>query len=233
MVYVDESEMKRLIFVFILLAAVSVFGQDKHPVSISSDSCTFSSTGQNTYFILQPDYRLVLEGIDDEDTSRLVITVLNETKTVNGVETRIVEENETINGKTTEISRNFYAYCKLTGSIYYFGEEVDIYKNGKAVSHSGAWIAEGGNKPGIIMPGEYVIESRYYQEIAPGIALDWAEIISTDVTYKTPAGTFANCLKTTESTDLNPKEKEYKHYAPGIGLIQDENLKLVKYGYVK
>jgi hypothetical protein len=229
----DESEMKRLIIVLTLTTVVSVFGQDRQPVSIGYDSCIFSSTGQNTYFILQPGYQLVLEAVDDEDTSRLVITVLNETQTVNGIETRVVEENESENGKTIEISRNFYAYCERTGDMYYFGEEVDIYKDGKIVSHGGAWLAEGDNKPGIIMPGEYKPGARYYQEIAPGIAMDWGEIISTNVTYKTPFGTFTNCLKTMESTDLNPEEKEYKHYAPGIGLIQDENLKLVKYRHVK
>ena len=83
------------------------------------------------------------------------------------------------------------------------------------------------------MPGVYLLGSRYYQEIAPGIAMDRAEIISISETYKTPAGNFTNCLKTEETSGLKPKEKEYKHYAPGIGLIQDENLLLVKYGYVK
>ena len=50
---------------------------------------------------------------------------------------------------------------------------------------------------------------------------------------KTPAGNFTNCLKTEETSALNLKEKEFKRYATGIGLIQDENLYLVKYRYVK
>jgi hypothetical protein len=222
------------IFLAVSLIA-NIYGQDKRPFtdSFMTDSCTFSSRGQNTYFILQPGFQLVLEGVEDEDTARLVITVLNDTKIVNGVETRVVEENESVNGKTVEISRNFFAYCEETGSVFYFGEEVDIYKNGKIAGHGGAWLAEGLNKAGIIMPGVYLLGSRYYQEIAPGIAMDRAEIISISETYKTPARNFTNCLKTEETSGLNPKEKEFKHYAPGIGLIQDENLKLVSYGYVK
>jgi hypothetical protein len=35
--------------------------------------------------------------------------VLDETKTVDGVETRIVEERETVNGKPIEVSRNYFA----------------------------------------------------------------------------------------------------------------------------
>jgi hypothetical protein len=175
----------------------------------------------------------VLEGVEDEDTARLVITVLNETKTIGGVETRVVEENESENGKTTEISRNFFAFCEETGSIFYFGEEVDVYKDGKIVNHDGSWIAKGKNKPGLIMPGTCLLGARYYQEIAPCIAMDRAEIISISETFTTSAGKFTNCLKTEETSAFNPKEKEFKHYAPGIGLTQDENLLLVGYGYVR
>lgn len=229
--------MKTFIFsVIISIICISnVNSQDNRPFtdSFMADSCTFSSTGRNMYFILEPGWQLVLEGVEDEDTARLVITVLNETKIIDGVETRNVEENESVNGVTIEISRNFFAFCKQTSSVFYFGEDVDMYKEGKIISHSGAWIAEGNNKAGIVMPGIYLLGARYYQEIAPGVALDRAEIISISETYKTPAGTFTNCLKTEETTALNPKEKEYKHYAPGIGLIQDENLLLVKYGWVK
>ena len=214
---------------------INIYGQDNRPFtdSFMTDSCTFSSTGQNTYFVLAPGWQLVLVGVEDKDTARLVITVLNETKIINGVETRVVEENESVNGMTVEISRNYFAFCKQTGSIFYFGEDVDMYESGKVVSHSGSWIAEGKNKPGIIMPGECLLGARYYQEIAPGVAMDRAEIISISETFDAWAGTFTNCLKTEETSGLNPKEKEHKHYAPGIGLIQDENLKLVKYGWVK
>lgn len=197
------------------------------------DRCTFSTSGSNTYFVLQPGFQLVLEGTDEKDTVKLVITVLNETKKVGNVETRVVEENESVNGKTIEISRNFFAFCKETGSVFYFGEEVDIYKLGQIVSHDGAWTAEGNNKAGVQMPGLILLGSRYYQEIAPGIAMDRAEILSNTETFITPAGTFTKCLKTEESTAMNQKEKETKMYAPGIGLIQDENLLLVKYGYLK
>ena len=80
-----------------------------------------------------------------------------------------------------------------------------------------------------MMPGTILLGARYYQEIAP-TALDRAEILSTDVTLKTPAGTFKNCLRTEETSGLDPGETCYKTYAPGIGLIQDEDLLLTEYG---
>ena len=200
--------------------------------SLMQDSCTFLTTGRNSFFILEPGYQLILEGKEGKDTVRLVITVLNETKKIGNAETRVVEENESANGKTVEISRNYFAFCKETSSIYYFGEEVDMYKDGKIVSHEGAWIAEGKNKAGVMMPGLILLGARYYQEIAPGIAMDRAEIISTNEKLITPTGTFINCLKMEETTPLEPKNKEYKFYAPGVGLIRDGDLLLVKHGFI-
>ena len=201
--------------------------------SFLQDSCSFQTTGHNNYFILEPGYQLVLEGMEGKDKIKLVITVLNETKKIGNVETRIVEENESANGKTVEISRNFFAFCKQTGSVFYFGEEVDMYKNGKIINHEGAWIAEGNNKAGIMMPGIVLLGARFYNEIAPGVAMDRVEIISLKDTLQTPAGIFYNCLKTEETTPLEPKTKEYKLFTPGIGLIKDGDLLLTKYGFVK
>ena len=227
--------MKRKIFICVAALAVfmNVSAQSKpFTESLMQDSCSFTVTGRNMYFILEPGYQLVLEGQEGKDSIKLVITISNETRKIGNVETRVVEENESANGKTVEISRNYFAFCKETSSIYYFGEEVDMYKNGKVVSHEGAWIAEGKNKAGVMMPGLILLGARYYQEMAPGIAMDRAEIISTTEQMKTPAGTFTNCLKMEETTPLEPKNKEYKFYAPGIGLIRDGDLLLVKHGFV-
>jgi hypothetical protein len=110
---------------------------------------------------------------------------------------------------------------------------VDDYKDGKIVAHSGAWRADEPNsKAGIIMPGTILLGARHYQEIAPN-AMDRAEIISDNVTMVTPAGTFKNCLRVEETSGLDPDEKCYKTYAPGVGLIQDEDLLLIKYSKVK
>ena len=63
--------------------------------------------------------------------------------------------------------------------------------------------------------------------------MDRAEIISDSEILETPAGRFEHCLKTKETTPLEPGSKEYKIYAPGIGLIKDGSLYLTKYTFVK
>ena len=95
------------------------------------------------------------------------------------------------------------------------------------ISHGGAWLAgENGAKAGLIMPGNPEVGMKYYQEIAADVALDRAEVVSLNEAVETPAGMFSNSLKTQEGTALNPNEKEFKAYAPGIGLIQEEVLLL-------
>lgn len=193
--------------------------------SFHQEDCTFSSLGRNRFFILQPGHQLVLES----DEERVVITVTNETKEIAGIETRVVEEREEENGTLKEVSRNFFAICTEHGDVFYFGEEVDDYEDGKIVGHSGAWRAdEKDSKAGIIMPGTVLLGARHYQEIAPN-AKDRAEIIADNFTMKTPAGTFKNCIRVEETSALDPDEKCYKTYAPGVGLIQDEDLLLTGY----
>ena len=195
---------------------------------ISPDDLT--TTGRNPFFVLEPGYQLVLEGGGEKVT----ITILDETETVGEFTTRVLEEREEKRGELVEVSYNYFAISKATGDVYYFGEAVDMYRDGKVTHHSGAWRAdEGDAKTGLIMPANPTKGMRYYQEIAPGKAMDSAEVMSIDETLKTPAGVFQNCLKTKETTPLEPGVRDYKTYAPGIGMIQDEALLLVKHGFVK
>jgi hypothetical protein len=194
------------------------------------DKKDFVPAGANAYFRLEPGYTLVLA----DRNERLVITVLEETKLVDGVETRIVEERESKNGKLVEVSRNFFAFNTADRGVYYFGEEVDIYKNGKIVDHEGAWESgKNGARFGLAMPGEVGLGARYYQEVAPGVAMDRAEITGLHETLKTPAGEFKDCLKVAETTPLEKGAKEYKLYAPGVGLIKDASLLLVEFGHLE
>ena len=182
------------------------------------------NTGRNAYMILEPGYRLIME--NGKDT--LIITVLNETKLVDGVVTRVVEERETEGGQLAEVSRNYFAIDKTTSDIYYFGEDVDTYKDGKVTGHEGAWLAGvNGARFGLMMPGKPKVGERYYQEIAPKIAMDRAQIISLTESAKVPAGLFNNVLHTRESSAIESGSED-KWYAPNVGLIKDSDFVLAK-----
>ena len=208
--------------------------ENEYTTSFRAENCTFSSTGRNPFFILEPNYQLVLAGGDASEAAEVTITVLNETREVNGTETRVLEERETVDGELVEISRNFFAICEETNSVFYFGEEVDDYQNGNIISHEGAWLAgEDVNRAGVIMPGTILLGARYYQEIAPNVALDRAEIIDMGQVIQTPAGDFIDTLITRETNPFEPNVAELKYYAAGIGLIQEEDLMLEHYGFIE
>jgi len=206
-----------------LFAACARFGDWTSVFLVEKDELL--SVGRNPYFILEPGYMLVLEG----HGAQLIITVLNETKKVDGVETRVVEERETKGGKLVEVARNYFAISKRTNDVFYFGEDVDMYKDGKIANHDGSWLSGvNGSKFGLMMPGRVLLHSRYYQEVAPNIAMDRATIVSVTETVKTPAGEFKNCVKVEETSPLSRFTTEYKYYAPGIGMVSDGGMKLVK-----
>ncbi len=70
---------------------------------------------------------------------------------------------------------------------------------------------------------------KYYQEMAPEVAQDRAAVLSVDDSISTPSGEYDKVLKIEESNPLEQGVKEYKYYAPKVGLIQDEELILVNY----
>ena len=218
------------ILAFSTAGAQSVRAESSWQKEFDIAKCNMLTTGKNPYFVLEPGFQLVLEGGD----TKLQITVLEETKTVGGVVTRVVEEKEWKGGEIHEVSRNYFAMCEQTKDVFYFGEDVDNYKNGKVDNHEGAWLAgTNGNKPGLMMPGTPKLKMRYYQEIAPDVAMDRAEIVSLEETCKTPAGTFSGCMKVKEGSAIELFAKEYKYHAPGIGLVRDEDLLLTRHGFIK
>ena len=189
---------------------------------------SFASNGRNHYFILEPGFRTVLEG----KGKKKIITVLNETKPVAGITTRVVEEKEEKDGKVIEISRNYYAICLNTDDVLYFGEDVDVYSDGKVVSHAGSWLAgEDKAKASLFLPGRPSRGMKYFMEESPGKVMDRAEILCLNKNTTAPAGIFTGCLKIRESSDLNLEEEEIQIYASGIGLIQEGYLSLVQYGF--
>ncbi len=202
------------------------------------ENCDFTLKSQNPYFPLKPGFVRSYAGESDGELVELVITVENRTRTVSlpiggelrKVKTRVVEEHEQADGELVEISRNFFAVCRQTGDVFYFGEEVDIYEDGEIVSHDGAWLAgRDGARPGILMPGRFLLGARYFQEIAPN-ALDRAEHVEDGLGVDVIAGSFEGCARIAETTPLEPGAESEKLYCPGVGLAIDGPVELVEFG---
>lgn len=216
-------------FLVLAMIAGSAFAGQSEPgewrTNFSVDKKNLSATGSNPYFLLTPGLRLYYE----KGKNTLITTVLTETKTIDGVETRVVEDRESSNGQLTELTHDYYAIDQNTKDIYYFGEDVDVYKNGKLAGHEGAWLSGvKGAKFGMMMPGTIKVGQKFYQEQAPGVGADRAEVVAVGETVTTPAGTFKDCVHMKETSALERGGAEHKWYAPGIGMIKDPEFVLTK-----
>ncbi len=192
--------------------------------SFSVDKSDLGPSGKNPYIVLQPGYRLRYKGSD----STLTSTVLDDTKKIDGVETRIIEEREVADGQLVERIRNYIAVNKKTGDLYFFGQDVTSYEDGEVSGHDGSWQAGVEDaKFGLLMPGEPKVGDRFQQEDAPGIAEDRCEIVAIGDDVSTPAGDFGKCLRTNDTTALAPGASK-RVYAPGVGLVLDDEFALAK-----
>jgi hypothetical protein len=163
---------------------------------------------------------------------RIVRKVADSTRVVAGTECLVLEEHEYAKGKLKEISYNFFAQDP-DGNVYYFGEDVDNYKDEEVVGHSGAWIVGDKTKePCLFMPATLHTGFSFKRENSPPAADEHDQVGEKDATLKVPAGEFTGVLVVYErDRKPGPPWKEKKYYASGVGLISENGeLNLTKYG---
>ena len=135
------------------------------------------------------------------------------------IEALVMEDREFESGKLAEITLDYFAQSD-DGAVYYLGEDVDEYKDGKVVGHSGAWRYGVQTKvPGLLLPGQPKLGAKFRSEDVPGITTEDNEVLSLSETVTVPAGTYANCLKIKET--LSDGTIEYKYYARGVGCVRE------------
>lgn len=218
--------MRKLFVAAMILGAASLCAQSGTPwkSTFHVDKKNMGTKGNNPNFPLVPGTRWIYTHANKHE----VVTVLDKTKMIDGIESRAVEDREEANGQLVELTLDYYAIDSATNDVYYMGEDVSVYKNGKIVSHEGAWLSGvKGAHFGMMLPGSPTAGQRFYQEQGPG-AQDRIEIKSTSEKITTPAGTFENCILVEESSPLE-KGVDHKWYAPGVGPVKDAEMELVSH----
>jgi hypothetical protein len=207
------------------LGAPSLLAQEATPVL---DPDAFSPVVTNPLFPLASIRQEVLEGeeLDPESDEllavRIEMVVLPETKTITGIEATVVEVREYENGELAERTLDYYAQHE-DGTVYYLGEDVDMYEDGELVGHEGAWLAgDGKNQAGIYMPAHLEVGQTFEQERAPGVAEDRSTVTAVGETVETRAGTYRNCI-VAEDFDPLSGGKGKKFYCPGVGIAREES----------
>jgi hypothetical protein len=189
------------------------------------DPSNFVQTIDNPYFPLEPGTRWEYKATSSEGDERIVVTVLDRIKVVDGVTARVVHDEVTeVGGALIEDTYDWYAQDKQ-GNVWYLGEDTKSFADG-SVSTKGSWEAGVDDaRAGIAMPAKPKVGASYYQEYFKGEAEDQGKILATGESVTGPTGSYDRVVQTADTTALEPEILEHKWYAPGVGFVQEHYIK--------
>jgi hypothetical protein len=193
------------------------------------DPSEFTPGSNNPYFPLVPGTTFHYESRTKDGLETQDFTVTSNTKIIQGVTTRVVEDIVRLEGVIIEHTFDWFAQNQVTGDVWYFGEDTRQFDpvTGKLIGREGSWQSgRKGAQAGIIMWGDPAahVGETYSEEVAPGVAEDMARVVSLDARARVPYGSFDGCLKTENFTPLEPDLREEKYYCPSVGLVLEVTL---------
>jgi hypothetical protein len=178
------------------------------------------ASAKNTWFPLTPGYQSVRLGKVNRGHRRLehrrVYTVTDVYKTIDGVSTVAVLDQDFDGGQVGEQALDFLAVDKR-GIVWYLGSYTEAYEGGRFVNANDGWLAGvKGAKAGIYMlahpkPGA----AAYVQEDQPGSSPTIAKVVKAGQRTCVPFRCFKNTLVIEE-------DGEKKYFAAGVGGIKTE-----------
>jgi hypothetical protein len=166
----------------------------------------------------------ILEGSEEGKTVRVERTArpdIHKTFTVGNqqVEALTFEDREYEQGKLVEVALDYFAQDD-NGTVYYLGEDVDEYEDGKVIGHEGSWLfGKDTPAPGVMIPADPKLGQKWRSEDVSNDISEIDEIVSLSEKVTTPSGTYEHCLKVKER--LADGTCEFKYYARGVGVVRE------------
>jgi hypothetical protein len=203
-----------------------------------------STTVDNKWFPLEPGAHSVFEGSAFDDgqriSRRVVSTVTDLTKEINGVNTVVVLERDYTEDELVEAELAFFAQDNY-GNVWHMGEYPEEYEEGEFDKAPG-WLAGfKGASAGIAMRAEPRLKTPSYAQGYAPPPINW---IDRGRVYKVgqkscvPVDCYDEVLVIEEFERNKPGAYQLKYYAPGVGDIrvgwrgpeeeEKEGLELVK-----
>jgi hypothetical protein len=182
----------------------------------------------NKWFPLTAGTQFVFQGHSNRGQGRLphrvIFTVTDLTKVIDGVRTRVLWDRDINAGKLLEGELAFFAQDDH-GHVWALGEYPEEYEaDGSFGGAPDTWIVgRGGAKAGLHMRAEPRTNTpSYLQGRAPAIDFaDRAKVLKIGQKACVPTGCYRNVLVTDETNPLEPTDgHQLKYYAPGIGNIR-------------
>jgi hypothetical protein len=181
----------------------------------------------NQWLPLSRTPRVELRGTADGKPARTVRRLLKRTKAfrVHGrrVRAAIVQDRAYLEGKLHEVALDYYAQAD-DGTVYYLGEDTDIYNAAgtRVISHEGEFLyGRDTNVLGVAMPADPRRGQRFVFEDIPRVGSERSRVVSLTRKLTVPAGTFEPVLEV-EARVLPDRETEQKFFARGVGLLKEQ-----------
>ena len=187
----------------------------------------------NPYLALTPGYYHAFSGASVDDAGkptqeRDVQTLVGAGPMIMGLQSTVINDKAWVNGVMIEDTRDYFAQDRA-GNVWYLGEDAssisyDATGHVSGIDSHSSWRAGvNGALPGYAMMAKPTKGAFYEQEHAPADgALDLGRILATDLTVTGPTGTYKAVVQVFESSSVEPALREIKYYAPGIGMIRED-----------
>ena len=179
----------------------------------------------NQWFPLKPGMQYVYEGITNDDegnqvSRRLVVTVTDLTKVINGVNTVVSWDRDYNDDSLVEAELAFYAQDK-NGTVWRMGEHPEEYDNGTFITAPTWFSGVADSVAGIEMQGNPQLEQNYSQGWAPSVEFtDRGQVSQMDQDVCVPTDCYKGVVVIDETSQAEPDAHQFKYYAPGIGNIK-------------
>lgn len=178
----------------------------------------------NRYLPLAKFARCEFRGTEDGKRIRVVRRLLDRTRKFEHrgrtVRAAVIEDREFEEGTLKERTLDYFAQGD-GGTVYYLGEHVDNYEDGRVVDHDGTWLyGKQTERMGVGMPARPRVGSRWKHEDVPGITTERDRVVAILRKVEVRGKTYRRVLKVRER--IEPEgEREIKLYAPGVGNISE------------
>ena len=162
--------------------------------------------------------QVIMGGHLEGQPFRTEVTLLPQTKPIEWkggtVDTAVIQYVAYLDGRIHEVAVDWYAQAD-DGSVWYFGEDVFNYEDGKVADTEGTWIASDQTPAAMIMPAKPAVGDVYRPENAPEVVFEEVRAEKVDLSILGPSGTISGAIEVSE-LHMDGK-REGKIFAPGYG----------------
>lgn len=177
----------------------------------------------NPWFPLVPGAHWVTSGTVTGSTHKVVTTVTDLTKMIDGVQTIVLLDEDYDGNVLAEAELAFFAQDRY-GREWAMGEYPELYDNGQFTGAPSTWISglDGARAGTAMLAHPRLGTPSYLQGLAQAVGFDdCGEVFATGQQVCEPTGCYHDVLVVDEWGPLDPTGgHQRKYYAPGVGLVR-------------